>query len=147
MCEIGRLGPRRGRPRWGRLYAIAGFAIAALLAIEFLARAPALRQVLRYGVVMAAFAAMLHWVRANGVELDLAEWCACAPSTLSIRVVPSSAADRRPMPSSGTVLAPVAAASTAPDESSEPVTLSGVAGDGLPAGRVSSIDAGRHSGS
>ncbi|OLC12969.1 MAG: hypothetical protein AUH29_14635 [Candidatus Rokubacteria bacterium 13_1_40CM_69_27] len=77
------------RPRWGRLYAILPLTVAAFALIEPSGLAPALGTALRGGMVGLAFGAMAWWVRANRAALDQLDWCACASSTITVRVIAS----------------------------------------------------------
>jgi hypothetical protein len=77
------------RPRWGRLYAILPPTVAAFALIDRSGLAPALRIALGGGMAGVAFGAMAWWVRANRAALDQVDWCACARSTITVRVIAS----------------------------------------------------------
>lgn len=97
MCETG--GRAIGRPGWGRLYGTTLTPLAALALVEAAAPPAMPRTVLRYGLALAIVAGMGLWVRANRTALDLQQWCACAPGTISVRVIesrPAARADRVP---------------------------------------------------
>jgi len=79
------------RPRWGLLYAIAMFGLAALAITDTVAPTVA-RSALDGGLAGAAVLAIGLWVRGNRTALDLQDWCECAKDKMTIRVIPS----RRP---------------------------------------------------
>ena len=81
--------PHRRAPRWGSLYAIWLGAAIVIAIVELAVSAPALRALLRGGVVATAFAAMVAWVRTNRVALDLSEACSCASGAATVRIVRS----------------------------------------------------------
>lgn len=93
MCDDSLATRRFPRPRWSRLYAIAGLALALLALVEAFAARDGWRAAGGAIVALAAFAAMAAWARANRVALDLAAWCDCAGSQTTIRVVHSHIAD------------------------------------------------------
>ncbi len=97
MCDV-TARSRRARttphPRWDLLYGLAVVEVGALLGIETVVSSSVPRIVLRGGLALAAFVAMAVWVRLNRVALDGQDWCDCAASTISMRVIPS----RRPEP-------------------------------------------------
>jgi hypothetical protein len=96
----------RARLRWSRLHAIVGLAVAVELVVELAAPTTAPRDVLRYAIVTVAFLAMFRWIAANRLALDLAEWCACAPDAVRVRVVePTWTVSREPRPPQAPVLA------------------------------------------
>jgi hypothetical protein len=75
------------RPRWGRLYLIAGLMLGVLLVVQRLVPAGAERTALQSGLVPAGFAAMTQWARRNRAALDHLDWCDCASSRVTVRVV------------------------------------------------------------
>ena len=81
------------RPRWGRLYLIAGLMLGVLLVVQRLVPAGAERTALQSGLVLAGFAAMMQWARRNRAALDHLDWCDCASSRVTMRVIPSGRAE------------------------------------------------------
>ena len=77
------------RPGWGELYALAGLMLGALLLVQVLVAVDVERTVLQCGLVLGGFAAMVHWTRRNRAALDRLDWCDCASSRVTMRVVPS----------------------------------------------------------
>jgi hypothetical protein len=77
------------RPRWLRLYAIVLSPLAALAIVELTAPANPLRTILRALFTVGIFAGMAGWLRRNRPAFDLQNWCACAPGTITIRVIES----------------------------------------------------------
>lgn len=76
------------RVRWAGLYAIV---LAAFAATSFVATSlPAGSAV---GITVAIFAVagigMMRYLATQRVALDLSDWCDCAASMLTIRIVPS----------------------------------------------------------
>lgn len=91
MCD--RSASATIRPQWCRLYA-AGLAEVAGLALAEIAMSPGgLRTGVRCAIALAAFLTMAVWVYDNRAALDLHDWCDCAPTTITVRVVESR---RRP---------------------------------------------------
>src|SRR5262249_27029579 len=81
------------RPRWVRLYGIVLLGLGALTAADVSASRfarPGVDALVAGGVL----AAIVLWLRSNGVALEQQQWCACAASTVPVRVIPS----RRPEP-------------------------------------------------
>jgi hypothetical protein len=68
--------------------------LTALAIVEATTGPSLLRTVLRSAVALLTLGGMAVWVRANRAALDLEHWCACAPSTITVRVIES----RRPHP-------------------------------------------------
>ena len=95
MCDTSQPpGPAGPRPRWILLYGAAFSPLAALAVVEMAAPPNAIRMLLRCVFALGAFAGMAVWVRASRTALDMLDWCACAGTTVSIRVIES----RRPHP-------------------------------------------------
>jgi len=97
MCETTYRGTREAtlrRPRWGVLYAATLPQIAALGAVEVVQSPPAVRVALRCLLALGVFVAMALWLHANRPAFDLRNWCDCAGTRMTIRVIES----RRPPP-------------------------------------------------
>ena len=77
------------RPRWGLLYGTVGSPLLALLVVEATAPPFPARTLLRCALALAAFGGMAAWVWSSRAALDLQEWCPCAASTISVRVIES----------------------------------------------------------
>jgi hypothetical protein len=77
------------RPGWAGLYALAGFMLGALWLAQGLVAAGAERTLLECGLVLGGFAAMVQWARRNRAALDHLDWCDCASSRVTVRVIPS----------------------------------------------------------
>jgi hypothetical protein len=93
MCDLSSHASRpAGQPRWGLLYGVAFPPLLALTTVEALAPTAAARTALRYVLALAVIAGMAVWLRASRHNLDLAQWCECASTTVSVRVIES----RRP---------------------------------------------------
>jgi hypothetical protein len=90
MCETP--SPTVGRPRWGWLYGATLAPLAALAAVEIATPPNVVRTVLRSALALVALAGMALWIRASRAAFDLRDWCACAPGTITVRVIES----RRP---------------------------------------------------
>ena len=90
MCDTPRPpGTTIGRPRWGVLYGAAFSPLAALAVVEVATPPNAIRTLLRCVLAGVAFAGMAVWVRANRTALAMLDWCACAGTTVSVRVIES----------------------------------------------------------
>jgi hypothetical protein len=92
MCGVNDLvegSPPPPRVRWGGLYVVAGLMLAALLMVQALLVAGAERTTLQCGLVLGGFGAMALWTRRNRTALDHIDWCACASSRVTVRVIPS----------------------------------------------------------
>lgn len=85
------------RPGWLRLYALAALMLGALLLTQALIAASTERTGLQCGLVLGGFAAMLGWTRRNRAALDHLDWCDCASSRVTMRVIPSAAGESRPV--------------------------------------------------
>jgi hypothetical protein len=96
MCDTV-TGPRRAghRPRWAALYAVTLPQLATLALVEAASPSGAVRMVARVMLTLAAFVGIAWWQHGNRAELDLQEWCECAPRTITVRVIES----HRPEPS------------------------------------------------
>lgn len=86
------------RPRWSRLYLRAGLMLGVLLAAQGLVSAGAERTALQCGLVVGGFGAMLQWARRNRAALDHLDWCECASSRTTIRVIQSGRRQPPPTP-------------------------------------------------
>jgi hypothetical protein len=89
MCTVRTERSATPSPVWGRLYGIVLASGALGFGVDGLVRPGAAHDILEGLVVIAAFSAMLLWVRANRVALDTADTCDCAAEHLQIRVVES----------------------------------------------------------
>jgi hypothetical protein len=78
------------RPSWAGLYARAGLMLAALLMMQSLVAAGSALTALRCGLTLAGFIAMAQWTRRNRVALDTLDWCDCAGSQVTVRVIRSA---------------------------------------------------------
>jgi hypothetical protein len=81
------------RPSWGGLYALAGLMLGALLLVQVLGAVGVERTVLQCGLVLGGFAAMVQWARRNRAALDHLDWCDCASSRVTMRVISSGRAE------------------------------------------------------
>lgn len=81
--------PTVARPPWWSLYARAGLMLTALLSVQVLVRNGTELTVLECALVVTGFVAMARWARRNRAALDRLEWCGCASSRVTIRVIPS----------------------------------------------------------
>jgi len=77
------------RPGWAGLYTRAGVMLGALLLAQGLVTAGTERTLLECGLVLVGFAAMVQWARRNRAALDHLDWCECASSRMTVRVIPS----------------------------------------------------------
>ena len=77
------------RPGWSGLYALAGLMLGALLVAQLLVAVGLERTALQCGLVLGGFAAMVHWTRCNRAALDHLDWCDCASSRVTVRMIPS----------------------------------------------------------
>ena len=97
MCDMTARTGRPGttpRPRWGRLYGLAGLTLAALATVEVFPSSGPPLTALRCGLALGGLVAMAVWARSNRVALEQQDWCDCAAETITVRVIPS----RRPEP-------------------------------------------------
>ena len=79
----------RPRPSWSGLYALAGLMLGALFLVQALVAPDGERTALECGLVLGGFAAMVCWTRRNRAALDHLDWCDCAHSRTTVRVIPS----------------------------------------------------------
>ena len=77
------------RPSWKGLYALAGLMLAALLLAQALVATGPERTGLQCVLVLGGFGAMVQWTRRNRAALDHLDWCDCASSRVTLRVIPS----------------------------------------------------------
>ena len=63
--------------------------VGALLLAQALVAAGAELTALQCGLVLGGFVAMAQWARRNRAALDHLDWCDCASSRVTIRVIPS----------------------------------------------------------
>ena len=76
------------RPSWWSLYGRAGLMLTALLSVQVLVR-NGTELTLECALVVTGFIAMARWARRNRAALDRLEWCGCASSRVTMRVIPS----------------------------------------------------------
>ena len=89
------------RPDWSGLYALAGLMLAALLLAQALVASGVERTALQCGLVLGGFAAMVRWTRRNRAALDHLDWCDCASSRVTVRVISSGRGETAPTRSVG----------------------------------------------
>jgi len=63
--------------------------LGALLLAQGLVTTSTERTLLECGLVLVGFAAMVQWTRRNRAALDHLDWCECASSRMTVRVIPS----------------------------------------------------------
>jgi len=101
------------RPSWSGLYVRAGVMLAALFLVHTLVTAGEARTALQCGLVLGGFAVMVQWTRRNGAELDHLDWCECASSRTTVRVIqsriPQPLRVRRPDARPRRIVAPIEA--------------------------------------
>jgi hypothetical protein len=68
--------------------------LAALATAEILVAPGAELTALRCGLVLAGFGAMVGWTRRNRAALDHLDWCGCASTRVTVRVIPSHRGER-----------------------------------------------------
>lgn len=91
MCDVATRSRRvetAPRPHWGQLYGLLLVTMATFGVTEVVAPS-GLRTALRCCLSLAAFGVMALWVRRNRAAFDLQEWCDCAPTKTTMRVIPS----------------------------------------------------------
>src|SRR5262245_44797109 len=92
MCDTSERRARSktvARPSWWGLYARAGLMLAALLSVQALVASGIELTTLECALVVVGFVAMARWARGNREQLDRLEWCDCASSRVTMRVIPS----------------------------------------------------------
>ena|SRR2546425_9626928 len=92
MCDVtvqSGLAQRTSRPRWGLLYGLMALMIAALAAAEVVVTPGRAQTVLQCALALGGFSAMALWARLNRRALDQEDWCECAASKVSVRVIGS----------------------------------------------------------
>ena len=77
------------RPRWSRLYLLAGLLLGVLWLVQALVSASAERTALECGLILGGFGSMVQWTRRNRAALDHLDWCECASSRITVRVIHS----------------------------------------------------------
>ena len=95
MCEAhasSKSSPAIGRLRWGLLYGIVLPQLTVLALVELACPPGAAETALDWMLGLGSFAGMALWIRASRTALDLQSWCACAGSSVTVRVIES----RRP---------------------------------------------------
>jgi hypothetical protein len=68
--------------------------LTALTIAETLPAPGAELTALQCGIVVAGFGAMVGWTRRNRAALDRMDWCACAGTRVTMRVIPSHRSGR-----------------------------------------------------
>jgi hypothetical protein len=98
MCDgaVAGRGVASVRPRWGVLYLTLAGATTAALATDLAGLARPWPATAHAAFAALAVATLWLWIRHEAVRLDQTDWCACAPATVTMRVIPS-----RPGPPSG----------------------------------------------
>jgi hypothetical protein len=96
MAERPRGSTTPARPAWGGLYARAGLMLGALLLVQGLVAAGSELTTLQSGLTLVGFIAMAQWTRRNRAALDHLDWCGCAGSQVTVRVIRSRHADPPP---------------------------------------------------
>jgi hypothetical protein len=92
MCdtrERSQESPTAARPPWWSLYARASLMLTALLSVQIVVRDGTELTVLECALVVTGFVTLAQWARRNRSALDRLEWCDCASSRVSMRVIPS----------------------------------------------------------
>jgi hypothetical protein len=67
--------------------------LGALLLAQVLVAAGSEFTALQCGLVLGGFVAMVQWTRRNRGALDRLDWCGCASSRVTLRVIPSRRAE------------------------------------------------------
>lgn len=78
-----------GRPRWGWLYGTVLPPLAGLAVVEVTGPPNLVRTLLRSVLALTALVGMALWAHANRAAFDLQEWCDCAASMITVRVIES----------------------------------------------------------
>ena len=89
MCEVAH--PENPRPSWAVLYAVA-IASVGLVGLAQSVTVIVWRAALSLVILFAATVASLAWIHGNRVALDRQEWCACARTSIRVRIVGADAA-------------------------------------------------------
>ena len=92
MCspsELSRGSKTSPRPAWSGLYARAGLMLSAMLLAQALVATGPERTGLQCVLVLGGFVAMVQWTHRNRAALDHLDWCDCASSRVTLRVIPS----------------------------------------------------------
>ena len=97
MCERHTSRPHPV-PRWGRLYGLVLAAAAAAALTRATLQASPLRAAVLVAIPVLTGVAVTWWISTSGPALDLAPWCDCARSTLTVRVVMSAPTPSPPPP-------------------------------------------------
>jgi len=100
MCDAAARGTRAWetpRPLWSLLYGFAVLTVGALAAGEIVPLPGTWHAVFRGGLALGGFAAMAWWVRSNRAALDQQDWCACAGTKITVRVIPARHATPAPV--------------------------------------------------
>ncbi len=63
--------------------------LAAFLSVQVLVASGIELATLECALVVAGFVAMARWARGNREQIDRLEWCDCASSRVTMRVIPS----------------------------------------------------------
>lgn len=91
MCDPGapRQSAATARPRWTALYLAVATSGAGGLLAEATLPAGLWRALARATFATVLFLAVGLWIRHEAVALEQAEWCGCASSTVTMRVIAS----------------------------------------------------------
>src|SRR5688572_11824369 len=89
MCDALASPLPASAPRWNLLYAILGGTLCGL-ALSALPPSSAVRLALGSASAVMTLGALRWWLVANRAALDLASWCDCASSTVTIRIIGAS---------------------------------------------------------
>jgi hypothetical protein len=77
------------RPSWSGLYARAGLMLAALCLMQAVITPGAELVAIECSLVLVGFVSMAQWTRRNHVAFDYTDWCDCASSRVTVRVISS----------------------------------------------------------
>ena len=91
MCNTPDSPSQTPRPRWGALYLIF-VAVLCGLTLTAVVTSAATRVTAGSATTVAAVAGLAWWLSANRVALDMACWCECAASAVTVRVVNATTA-------------------------------------------------------
>jgi len=81
--------PLPPRPSWSGLYVRAGLMLAALWLAQAVTTAGAALVAIECAVVLGGFVSMAQWTWRNHVAFDHMDWCDCASSRVTVRVIAS----------------------------------------------------------